>query len=390
MIGGALPTVPSTRGPTVNDRKKGKMSEREATVGPATLSGGTTGGSAGVKNSGRQFSAKNEQLGGFVYKFNSKDQADMYLRTTEAIRLYVGEVYGKDMRRLVQYGEEKTFTEPTAPGGEKISNVKLEKYRHELSVLAKKKDTYQTQKEQVFVIILGQCSPAMKNKVEADPEYVELERNDDVVGLLKMLKAFAFSTGGVQHPFWTLQAVLKRFAATNQGTNESVANYYRRFVSVTEVLEAQWVKFYPMELLEENTNEGREKACQALLAMVSLARSDKQRYGVLLDEKNNSYLAGNDCYPATLKSAMELLSHYQSHKTVAGKVDGNGEFASFAQKGKQPRTCWGCGKPGHMKHECPNKRSTGMSNSQTEGNNDDGSRGSGVTSWSGLFQQPQG
>ena len=31
------------------------------------------------------------------------------------------------------------------------------------------------------------CSPAMKNKIETDPGYVELELNDDVVGLLKKL-----------------------------------------------------------------------------------------------------------------------------------------------------------------------------------------------------------
>jgi hypothetical protein len=63
--------------------------------------------------------------------------------------------------------------------------------------------------------------------------------NDDVVGLLRQLKQMTFALGGVQHPFWTLQIVMQRLLAINQGPREPVTNYYRQFVSTAEVIEVQ-------------------------------------------------------------------------------------------------------------------------------------------------------
>jgi hypothetical protein len=64
--------------------------------------------------------------------------------------------------------------------------------------------------------------------------------NVDVVGLLRQLKQMAFALGGVQHPFWTLQIVMRHLLAINQGPREPVTNYYRQFVSTTKVIEEQW------------------------------------------------------------------------------------------------------------------------------------------------------
>jgi hypothetical protein len=68
------------------------------------------------------------------------------------------------------------------------------------------------------VIILPQCTHNVKSKLENKLGYATLEMNDDVVlGLLRQLKQMAFASGGVQHPFWTLQIVVRRLLAINQG-----------------------------------------------------------------------------------------------------------------------------------------------------------------------------
>jgi hypothetical protein len=60
-----------------------------------------------------QVLAKEEKLfGELVYTLNIKDQADVNLRTTEAIADSVGVESGRDGRMLVKHGTEKTFTEP--------------------------------------------------------------------------------------------------------------------------------------------------------------------------------------------------------------------------------------------------------------------------------------
>jgi hypothetical protein len=139
--------------------------------------------------------------------------------------------------------------------------------------------------------------------------------NDDAVGLLRQLKQMAFASGGVQHPFWTLQIVIRRLLAIiNQGTRESVTNYYRRFVSTTEVIEEQWGKFYPEKLAVSASDVDKNIARDKYLSMIFLARADKARFGTLIEDLNNSYLAGNDQYPVSLDGTLTLLSHYQGHR----------------------------------------------------------------------------
>jgi hypothetical protein len=52
------------------------------------------------------------------------------------------------------------------------------------------------------------------------------------------------------------------------------------------------------------------------LSMIFLARADKARFGTLIENLNNSYLAGNDQYPVSLDGTLTLLSHYQGHQVV--------------------------------------------------------------------------
>jgi hypothetical protein len=54
------------------------MSQTNATTGVAS-SGNTVGFFRGRKTTGEQVLGKEEKLGELVYKYNTKDQADMYL-----------------------------------------------------------------------------------------------------------------------------------------------------------------------------------------------------------------------------------------------------------------------------------------------------------------------
>jgi hypothetical protein len=75
----------------------------------------TSEGSSGTRHTGRQVLGKTEELGEHVYKIGSSDQADTFVRTTEAIADYVGVTYGWAMRVLVKNRKEKVFL--VASGG---------------------------------------------------------------------------------------------------------------------------------------------------------------------------------------------------------------------------------------------------------------------------------
>jgi hypothetical protein len=113
------------------------MSQTNATTGVAS-----SGNTVGFSSTGEQVLGKEEKLGELVYKFNTKDQADMYLRTTEAIADFVGVEYGRDMRMLVKHSTEKTFTEPSMPRSKDATPGLMEKYKTGLRIFHREKKEF--------------------------------------------------------------------------------------------------------------------------------------------------------------------------------------------------------------------------------------------------------
>jgi Zinc knuckle len=128
--------------------------------------------------------------------------------------------------------------------------------------------------------------------------------------------------------------------------------------------------FHPPNLVKDGVT--KEQAQDRLLACVFLMGANKGRFGSLLEEYNNSYVAGIDKYPKSLKATLTLLSNYQDSKSGLGKgLDGKESElgASFAQKGKRDLykiQCHSCKEYGHYANNCPNKE---KSLAQTDSDN---------------------
>ena len=199
-----------------------------------------------------------------IYKFNTPDAGNMYLLVTEAIAIYVSENYGVAMMNLVKYGKETVFTEPVS----RVSTTRAtrskddapatttdadETYRVRLGFYLKQEAAYKEDKGKVFGLIMSCCIGATKTRLESNDAFAELEQNSDVVGLLKLLRTLAFSIDESGDPYAVLLGMLKRMIGINQGPNETVVNYHRRFMAQVDVLEAQWGMFYPPAMIAADT-----------------------------------------------------------------------------------------------------------------------------------------
>ena len=306
-----------------------------------------------------------KELGSKVFKLGTRDQADAYLSALEAIAGYLEREVSREMRRLVWFDEVKTFTEPALPTGA-VSEARLAKYKRQYDDYCKDKKKYDEQKAQTFVIMLGQCTEAMKAAVMNDSRFDQLERNEDVVGLKNLLREMAYGTGGILYEYMALALVLRRLTAHNQGQTESVANYYHRFKSISQVVEEQWGMFFPT-LKGGNTDASKKTARDQLMAMIFLAGADKKRFEKLIDNLNNEFLAGKNNYPVSLETTLTLLSNYQQHEPrvrFSTLVDDNpptGTETSFQQMGRgggqlSRVRCYHCQEYGHVLRNCPRLR----------------------------------
>ena len=330
--------------------------------------GSSNGNPSGARGRGQRFVrgkpklvGKIEELGSSVFTYNTSNQAEQYLRSKEDFGDYVGSEISGDMRRLVKNLEERTFTYPKRPTGKNVDAGIIADYKMDKSRIQTEEKQYKEDKSKVFGKLLGQCSSAMIAKLQGDSAFQELEKNDDVVGLLKKLRSLAFSTGGEQHPSMILRNTLHKFSSMSQGPKETPANYYRRFVANIDVLESLWGggDFTPTKT-DPDTAEEKTKQRTQLQVMFFLSGADPARYKQLINELNNQYLAKTDNYPASLGAALDLLSHYHARedKPRARRDDTATEAiteTSFVQ-GRRPSgaRCRLCEGRGHSETECPN------------------------------------
>ena len=147
------------------------------------------------------------ELGSNVYTYGTKNQALKYIKTTKYIAEYVGREYGRAMQMLVKDLKESRPEKPNEPRAREPTTYQVKDYEKQLNPYYDKTDKYDENKAKVIIIIKGQCSLAMKNKVESMSGYAKIEEDYDVIKLLMNLKELAFTMANAEDPFWTLQCM---------------------------------------------------------------------------------------------------------------------------------------------------------------------------------------
>ena len=273
---------------------------------------------SGKKHGGSQPSAgaqgRVEGLKGFFFIYGTQDEAERFTKSKKGIADNLDIQISKEMRQLVQKMEVTKFTESTRPKvkkGDDVPQGEMEGYKSKLRMVIDQQREYDRNKSKVLRLIMQQCSTAMKNKVEGSSDCPELEEKDDVIGLLKLIEQFAFSTENVQYEFWTQQASMRTLLTMQQQTKDSLASCCRRFTAQTEVTETVCGKMIPHKCAKDEPDE-QEKARNKFLSSAFLAGVDRERHKQEIDESNNAQFCAGEIFPSRgcpqHDSAFELIA----------------------------------------------------------------------------------
>jgi len=215
-----------------------------------------------------------------------------------------------------------------------------------------KEDKCNEDKAKLFGIIMTQCSPGMKDELEAQSTELEkLEDDNDVIGLLDMIKELVCNAGGVRNKFVVMQSLNRTLCGrgNTQRPNESPNECGKRFLQQVEVVEAVWGKLVP-PCHESDKAKEKESARNHHLASLFLEGTGQARCKAAVDELNSNHVLGEDVHPADVPAAIMVLTNHRGcggcrQRQVENLSDGL-SVVSFAQQStdKDKIKCCHCNK----------------------------------------------
>jgi hypothetical protein len=141
-----------------------------------------------------KFEGRCEDLSGHIYDYvNPRQAADQFTKTTREICEYVGRTYkyGADTKMALETMAEPTFTEPTDPDAT-ATRTQVRNWEKQVDEHVKRGSMLTESLKSAYSLIYGQCSNAMRAKLESRPNHIAIEGAADLIGLLENIRTVMF------------------------------------------------------------------------------------------------------------------------------------------------------------------------------------------------------
>jgi len=142
----------------------------------------------GRSNCRSDWASSPREFHGIKFAFGRPEQVPIYLQSVKKLADCAGAKMNNNMHKLLKKKVEATFPKPKAPGKDPAKHV-VDEHRELMKRKLDKEHEHNEDKAKLFRIIMTQCSPEMKDKLEAQSTELEkLEDDNDVIGLLDVIK----------------------------------------------------------------------------------------------------------------------------------------------------------------------------------------------------------
>ena len=230
-----------------------------------------------------------------------------------------------------------------------------------------------------YAVIWGQCSEAMRAKLQGLEKYNDARDKCDCAWLLTQIKAIRHKFEEKRYGYASLNDAYNNFYSLRQQNEEALADYLHQFKENVDVLEhyggAVGVDKGSQELIEKYLEPGatvssetkKKMSRDRALAIQFLKGADRKRYGNLLIELENQFSRGTDQYPPDLTAAYGMLVSYRGTRQSAPPSSPSpSPGLQFAQTADpvpgldgvlhEAITCFHCRGPGHYASQCPHRQ----------------------------------
>ena len=311
---------------------------------------------------GGRFKGKCKDLEGIVCDTGlPNSQQDLFSRTTQEIAECAAREFkdGGDIRTTLTKQAFPKFKKPDPikmlrdGDGKSTSTADpadLERHKLEAKTSHDEETALKRNLKRVFALILGQCSPTIRDRMEASPDWEAIDRDSDTLELLKLIQKSLCNQATTKKELHAQTEAETAFHRFTQGRHMTNSDYLDKFKGLTEVwkhlggkpgvndaniaaVKAAAVKTGTSSSM---TVEQAEKAAEeSHLAMFLLTKSDRRRCGSLVADSSNDCMRGVDGHPTTLSKACDVLVNCKPlHQPERFQPQDTGlAFAQFGGRG---------------------------------------------------------
>jgi hypothetical protein len=236
-----------------------------------------------------RFEGKCEGLKGHIYDCSDAKQSDMFTRTTKEIAEYAGRnyKYGGDIRITIENMMIVTLTQPVnlaVDAGTAATRI----WEKKLNEFVKRENCLEQNLPTIYLLVLwGQCTEALRQRIEGLDTYREIKATGDGLPLLMAIKDLVFNFQSQKYLPHALYESTRRLYHCQQGRT-TTQTYLEQFQNVVDVIEHSGGSIGEMAGIENNVMikkgattvslEIKKEAQEQYLAIAFMLGSDRSRY----------------------------------------------------------------------------------------------------------------
>ena len=175
-----------------------------------------------------KFEGRCEELSGHVYDYaNARKAADQFTKTTREICEYVGRTYkyGADTRTALESLAVPVFVEPLDPPAD-ATRTQVRMWEKEVDEHVKRQIILSENLKSAYSLIYGQCSDAMRVKLESRPNHETIESTADSIGLLENIRTVMYQFQSERYAPLALHDAKRRFYTFAQDKHTTCQQYH--------------------------------------------------------------------------------------------------------------------------------------------------------------------
>ena len=305
-------------------------------------------------SSGSKFEGSGEpSLKKFIFDLHgsSSSSSNMFMITQREISRYYGRTAKEYIGDLTRAVDELQLTMPTAPARPEdgATQYDVEMWKIANKEFHNRTQAYKDFKASLCSIALGQCTEVLLSRVRSNTGYRTAMDERDGIAMMVLIRNVMSNMDDFRNKADALCELLEAFCAFKMGRQETLQQYYDRFISLNQVLDRVGGNVVLQGLIDEVAAD-RNHPTEAERAL-ALERLRAVRF---IRGTGDKHSRDNNC-PTTVTAAYHMLQGRQ-FETPPSVIHEDATFATVAGDNgilHERINCHSCGQRGHFSDHCP-------------------------------------